>query len=84
MIKDLSTEELKAELLRRENEEKASAKPKAISDPPFTNLRKMCQDYIDGLANDGYVDDDLDHYIFETAMTTLYGDDVWKWINGKH
>jgi hypothetical protein len=38
---------------------------------------------MDAVSTNKYVDDDLEHYIFECAMETLYGDDVWDYINSK-
>ena len=46
-------------------------------------LRRLCQEYIDQLAEDDYVDDDLEHYIFEAAMELAFGKGVWKWINAR-
>ena len=46
-------------------------------------LRMICEDYMDAVSTNKYVDDDLEHYIFECAMETLYGDDVWDYINSK-
>jgi len=80
-IEAISDEELQAELNRREEEKRKSEKPQqlAIVDPD--PLRKMCQEYIDELDKSGYVDDDFDHYIYEAAMTMVFGKDVWMWIN---
>ena len=76
-LEQFSTDELEEELRRREEEEK----PKQIAAPDLTKLRKICQEYIDSLARDKYVDGDLDHYIFEAAMETVFGKNVWDWIN---
>jgi hypothetical protein len=56
----------------------------AYSDFPHEGLRSLCQSYIDELAKEeGYVDEDLEHYIFEAAMEACFGKDVWKWINAR-
>ena len=57
--------------------------PKQLILQDFKELRKICQSYVDDLEKDGYVDEDHSHYIFETAMTCIFGKDVWKWINSK-
>lgn len=46
-------------------------------------LKKICQQYMDFVDNDEeyHEDNDFKHYIFETAMQTLYGENVWDWIN---
>jgi hypothetical protein len=38
-------------------------------------------DAVEGARSGGYVDEDLNHYLFEEVMTALYGKDVWKYIN---
>jgi len=59
----------------------ADDKPVMIEKPDYTNLKKICQDYIDSIANNEYVDDDFDHYIYETAIETFFGKEVWQFIN---
>jgi hypothetical protein len=56
-------------------------KPDMIEFPDFTELKKICQSYIEEVAKGDYVDEDFPHYIFETAITTLFGNDVWTFIN---
>lgn len=53
---------------------------------PLHNLIKSCQEYIDFIDSVGedYSEDGLDdfeHRIFETAVTAVYGREVWDWIN---
>lgn len=57
-------------------------KPEIVDVPDYTSLRKICGAHISFLAN-GKVNDanTLEHYIFEAAMETLYGADVFDWIN---
>jgi hypothetical protein len=57
-------------------------KPKQLENIDLTALKKICQDYIDNLSND-CSDDDEEHYIYETAMETIFGKNVWKYINEK-
>jgi len=51
----------------------------------LTGLRKICQNYIDFVDNDnGYHEDnDYAHYLFETAMKTVFGKEVWNFINNR-
>lgn len=81
MLSHISDEELKAELARRTAEAKAAEKPQQISNPDLTNLRRNCQEYIDALDRNGYVDEDWDNYIYEEAMKAIFGKDVFEWIN---
>lgn len=41
-------------------------------------LKKLCQEYFDKESAGEYADDDLQHYIFETAMETCFGKGVWN------
>ena len=60
-------------------------KPKQLTEKEIdlTELRNVCQGYIDFIDNynEYYEDNDNDHYIFEKAMTTIFGKDVFDWIN---
>ena len=60
-------------------------KPKQLSEKEIdlTELRNVCQGYIDFIDNDKeyYEDNNYDHYIFEKAMTAIFGKDVFDWIN---
>lgn len=60
-------------------------KPKQIVKPNLANLTKVCQQYIDfiGDSSSYHEDNDYDEYIFETAMETIFGEDVWKYVRGQ-
>ena len=58
-------------------------KPRLLENPDLKNLRDICQEYIDKLDEDGHSHDDIDHYIFEEAMKTMFGTDVFDWINSQ-
>lgn len=51
-------------------------------------LRTLCEAYIELCETGDTSDTDLDHYIFEAAMTLMCGPEVWAYINaqlsGKH
>lgn len=52
-----------------------------ISTDNYSVLCDLCSQYLD-LVKTGSVDDsDLEHYIFEVALESVYGDDVWKYVN---
>ncbi len=82
---NLSTEALLAELKKRKVEEAmsidekiAEMTPKPIlSDPNLAGLISICTDYVQDEVEKGWVDEDLSHYIFEEAMTTIMGKDVF-------
>jgi hypothetical protein len=57
-----------------------SRTPQQVETPDFTELKDMCQEYIDQLEKYGYADDDLKEYIFEAAMECVFDKDVFIWI----
>lgn len=71
---------LRAELERRE-QLKSLATPVQLESPDLTALRKLCQYHIDAIASGSYVDEDFSHYVYEEAMQTIFGKDVFAWIN---
>lgn len=47
----------------------------------MADLNEICRDYIAFLASDDYHEDnDWKDYIFEVALETTYGKNVWEWI----
>ncbi len=82
MFDNISTKDLQAELNRRQE-----TKPKKLSCPNIIPLQKMCQDYINLIdtkdPRDNLNYDDFTEYIFECAMETVFGKDVWEFINLK-
>lgn len=58
-------------------------KPKQLEQINLYELRKICQEYIDFIDNDEeyYEDNDFDQYIFEKAMETIFGENVFEYIN---
>jgi hypothetical protein len=58
-------------------------KPIMIESPDLLSLRKICQEYIDNIANNEYIDDDFGHYVLECALEAFFGKDVWKFVNHK-
>ena len=78
------TVELQLELERREKIKEESEKPKPELNPDYSPLRKLVIGYIDQVHKKGAaVDEEFDHYIFEVAVTAIYGKNVWGWINKK-
>ena len=59
-------------------------KPKPVAMPNLEKLRKITQEYIDFIGSKDYHEDnDYDHYIFEEAINTMFGEEAWEWINNK-
>jgi len=80
-LNQASDEELREELARREKATQEAKKPHQVKLPDLTELRGACQSYIDELAGGKNADSDSTEYIFEAAMETLYGKDIFNWIN---
>lgn len=82
-IREIPEGELEAELARRKKEKEAGQVPQPLMHPNWSDTTQQCIGYIQAIAVDGYVDEDLEHYIFEAAINAVYGEDVWKWVNKK-
>ena len=82
-IDEFTCEVLQKELERRRELREELEKPKQLEGFDLGPLMKICSDYIDYIATDWHGDNDWDHYIYETAIETMYGKDVWDWINKK-
>ena len=79
MLNKYSDEDLQQELKHRKK--RRAEKPVELITQDFTNLRKCCQEYINGLAKNQVVHIDQEHWIFEAAMEAVFGKKVWEYIN---
>lgn len=77
-LKNFSSEELEAELAKRKKDKQ---RPKPLESPNFKNLIELVEKSIPEYLENGHVDDDFDHYVFEAAMEAIYGKNIWKWWN---
>ena len=61
-------------------------KPVKLENIDTKKLSEICQQYIDFIDNDAeyHDDNDYEHYIFESAMETIFGKKVWDFINNRH
>lgn len=80
MLENMTVEQLREELAKREKEIKDQEKPKLLENKDFSKVVEYCVEYIEELNVNGYADEDLRHYIYEAAMTACFGDDVWVWV----
>lgn len=84
-IKNIPSEELINELKRRENTFLKKDKPVRLYHIDFSPLIFICESYISQLQNDEYgPDENFEYYIFESAISCIFGMSVWKWINKKN
>ena len=77
-LQDYTRQELEAELERRNLENK---KPVMLEDPDLSNLKAMLQELIDSIAKDRWLDSDDKQFVYQEAMKTFFGRDVFLWIN---
>lgn len=48
-------------------------------------LKKLCESYVEHVFSDDYHEDnDFKHYIFEAAMITLYGNEIFTILESKN
>lgn len=82
-INSFSKEELEEALARKVEEEEKQNRPVLIDLPDLTKLKEACEYHILEIIDGKHVDSDADHYIYEAAMQTLYGKNIFSWINEK-
>lgn len=77
-IEKFSTQELQAEIERRER----STPPRMLDKPDLRRLKYTLQEYMDFVFSDEYYsDNDYRHYIYEDALKAFYGEDIFDEIN---
>ncbi len=76
-VSALSDADLKAELERRA---KASLPdPVPLLQPDFRVLVETVTEGVVLAIADGYQDEDFAYYVYEAAMTAVYGEGYWEW-----
>jgi len=79
---EMSVEELEILLEKKKMQEKL-VKLDFLDEIDFTHVKSECGAYIETLNKNGFVRDDDEHFIFESAMEACFGKSVWAWINKK-
>lgn len=79
LLDKYSNEELNAEIERRKQIKRKAPEP--LENLVWQPLLNVCRDYLHELETLGFADDDYPHYIFEAAITAIYGADIWTYIN---
>lgn len=76
-LSGLSDEDLRAELERR----KAPPVPVPVQreNPDFSALRSCVVSGVERAMAEGYVDEDLRQYVYEEAVSAVYGQTFWEW-----
>lgn len=81
-LKDLTDEQLEREIERRKRA-KSIPIPKPLSKPNWFPVFQLCLDYINQLDKQDWVDSDMKQYIWEAAMESVYGKDIWEFIKNR-
>jgi len=76
-LRSVSTADLQTELESRKRQ--ASMSPPVKPNPDFGPLIKTVTDGVAESIKTGYEDDDFKHYVYEAAMTAIYGKEYWDW-----
>lgn len=72
-----SIKQLEEELHKR----KGPPEPLELEEVVLTKLRAQAKDYLYYLYENNRESKDARHYMFEEVMKTLYGPDIFYWIN---
>jgi len=74
LLKQFTDNELEEELERRHK----APYPLAIIN--ISIIRKLAEEYIESVRKTGRPPKDSEHFIFESVMSTFYGNDIWDWL----
>ncbi len=79
-LSQIKSEDLQAELQRRTQELLDSLKPqiRPVDFPNFKPLVDMCVDYEKDVQKRGWDDEDWTQYIYECALTCVFGDKIFN------
>ena len=77
LLGKFTDDELEEELERR----KEPPDPLPPSNDALVILHRLARSYLTSISDNGRPSKDAEHFIFETVMKTLYGPDIFDWIN---
>lgn len=77
-IKELSIDELRSELQRREAEP-PEPPPEVLTEPDWKPLIQCITEGVEQSVRDGYEDDNFQHYVYEAALVAVFGHGYWRW-----
>lgn len=78
MLSEYSIERLEAEIARRKEKEL----PLTLEHVDFSYLRNKVIHYVERTVRDTWPQDDSKTDIFEAAVESVYGKDIWRILNG--
>ncbi len=80
-IRNHSDEELAAEIERRKQPQQT--KPQPVDNPGWFGLIELLESIISDVDQKGY-SKDCKQWIFEKALTVLYGNDIFNWWDERY
>ena len=81
MLKEMTDEELQAELDRRKAKRDKAAIPVPIEEPDWSRVKIMAMDHVGRTLRRERESKDIDHYIYELVLEAVYGADIWNTLN---
>ncbi len=57
--------------------------PEKLDNPDFTAIIELAEQYINDISEKGWADEDFPQWIFESAISSIYGPGVWKFISNR-
>jgi hypothetical protein len=58
-----------------------NSRPLPLKNPDFSEIVKACESYMKAYFETEYWDDDMNNYIWEIVVRTIYGKDFFTWFN---
>lgn len=63
---------------KEERKRKAASAIEPVKTPVFSETIGLVEEYVKQIIEEGTADEDCKHYIFESAVTAVYGRDAFK------
>lgn len=76
-LSEFSDDDLLEEIDRRKEEKR----PKQLENPDLNRLRNTCDEHMFLLAEERKTSREIERHTYEVTMITLYGPDIFDWIN---
>lgn len=82
-INKLSIEELEAELKKRKEKSDLDSIPKPLENIDIDAIKKIAQDELEHITKSGQNSKDIEHWMYEAVMESVYGKDIFNYINSR-
>lgn len=82
-INKLSIEELEAEIKKRKEKSDLDSTPKPLENINVDAIKKIAQEELEYVTENGENSKDIEQWMYEAVMKSVYGDNIFKYINSK-